>query len=848
MAREVVSRCVALIANALSLNDNRFRWLRQGNLWPRVSSVSLLQQLRSNDKAIFGPGMKELLVFYGTSITTLQWLLRIRHAFRRGDRQKLLKHCSDRGHSNWDPIEFPDWLLLEIESNLLIRREQVEVANAIISPPSSANSVLQLNMGKGKTSCIVPMVVAVLADSKQLCRLIVPKALLLQTAQTLQSKIGGLLGREMRQIPFSRRTPSSSDMQKLYVDLHRDILGRSGVILAIPEHIMSYKLSGFQKLADSKLKEAREMMAIQSWLTKTCRDVLDESDFTLAVKTQLIYPSGQLVPVDGHPDRWKVVQGLLTLVHDNLADLRKRFPHRIEVVERAPGFPMIYIVQSEIEDTLRSRVTDTVCDGHTSILRLPSSYTDACKACLRRVLTEDNPDPEDFASLSKEFAAKPSLFKNALIIRGLLLKGILLLCLRKRWNVQYGLHPKRDPLAVPFEAKGVPSEQAEFGHPDVAIIFTCLSFYYAGLTIHQFQEGLGRVLKSDDPASENRDCMIATSHGARLTEEELLKHLSNAKIRLLIDAGAYILEMDNQSLIKKWLEKDTDAKAGVFFGTHDNRAWVRYRDGKEIPLLATPFAESLQECLVYLDEAHTRGTDLKLPPHARGALTLALGQTKDHTVQAAMRLRQLATTQSVTFCAPPEVYRSILDLRRKKDGMRISSFDVVHWLLEQTCRNNEQLRSLFNAQGIDFCRRTSAARQYPKFLSEEAHTSALLEVIRSPEEIMLDELYGSAAQTPRNNAPESFHSSLRGIASSLMEEVEQEREVEFQVEQVRQFQKPHHYKSLRFSGLHPAISSFVQTGLLDGDSGFELVSTFLANTGLGRVANHSIPATVAQYS
>ncbi|EQL03900.1 hypothetical protein OCS_00393 [Ophiocordyceps sinensis CO18] len=984
-AREVVLNCFALIANALSLNDDRFRWLRRGNLWPRVSPVSLLQQLRSKDKAVFGPGMKELLVFYGTSVTTLQWLLRMRHACRRGDHQKLLEHCSDRGHSNWDPIEFPDWLLLEIESNLLIRREQIEVASAIISPASSANSVLQLNMGRGKTSCIVPMVVAVLADSKQLCRLIVPKALLLQTAQTLQSKIGGLLGREMKHIPFSRRTRSSSDMQQLYLDLHRDVLDRSGVILAIPEHILSYKLSGFQKLADSKLKEAHEMMGIQSWLTKTCRDVLDESDFTLAVKTQLIYPSGQLVPVDGHPDRWKVVQHLLTLVHDNLAHLRERFPQGIEVVERAPGFPMIYIVQGEVEDTLRSRLTDIVCDGHTSILRLPSSSTDACKACLRRVLTQESPDPEDFASLSKELAATPSLFKNALIIRGLLLNGVLFLCLRKRWNVQYGLHPKRDPLAVPFEAKGVPSEQAEFGHPDVAIIFTCLSFYYAGLTTHQFQEGLGRVLKSDDPTSEydgwtagcdslpealshwnlinvddsgqveklwehmrlsrgvldhylnnfvfpryakqfavklqssgwdlplwssdekklaakttgfsgtndnrrllpltirqddlpglkhtsaevltcllqerNRECMIATSHGARLTEEELLDHLSTAKIRLLIDAGAYILEMDNRSLIKKWLEKDKEAKAGVYFGEHDNRAWVWYRNGKLLPLLATPFADSLQECLVYLDEAHTRGTDLKLPPHARGALTLALGQTKDHTVQAAMRLRQLATTQSVTFCAPPEVYRSILDLRRKEDGMRISSSDVVHWLLEQTCRNNEQLRSLFNAQGIDFCRRASAIRKHPKFLTEGAHKSALLDVIRSPEQIMLDELYGSAAQIPRNNAPESLHSSLRGIAkqlekyrascedsssgthSWLMEEVEQEREVEFQVEQVRQVQKPRHYKSLRFAGLHPAISSFVQTGLLDGDSGFESASTFLASTGLGEKYNVRAPGS-----
>lgn len=52
-----------------------------------------------------------------------------------------------------------------------------------------------------------------------------------------------------------------------------------------------------------------------------------------------------------------------------------------------------------------------------------------------------------------------------------------------------------------------------------------------------------------------------------------------------------------------------------------------------VPLLATPFAENLDECLVYIDEAHTCGIDLKLPQNARGALTLALSQTKDHTVQ-----------------------------------------------------------------------------------------------------------------------------------------------------------------------------------------------------------------------
>ena len=44
--------------------------------------------------------------------------------------------------------------------------------------------------------------------------------------------------------------------------------------------------------------------------------------------------------------------------------------------------------------------------------------------------------------------------------------------------------------------------QAEFGHPDVAILLTCLAFYYSGLNYSQFCEGLRHVLQSHDPATE----------------------------------------------------------------------------------------------------------------------------------------------------------------------------------------------------------------------------------------------------------------------------------------------------------------------------------------------------------
>ena len=94
--------------------------------------------------------MREGLVSYGVLATTLQRLLRVKHAYLKGDHHKLAEEWRNTGHENWSPLKFPDWLLLEIESDLLIRREQIDVAYAIISPASGANSVLQMNMGKGK--------------------------------------------------------------------------------------------------------------------------------------------------------------------------------------------------------------------------------------------------------------------------------------------------------------------------------------------------------------------------------------------------------------------------------------------------------------------------------------------------------------------------------------------------------------------------------------------------------------------------------------------------------------------------------------------------------------------------
>ena len=53
-----------------------------------------------------------------------------------------------------------------------------------------------------------------------------------------------------------------------------------------------------------------------------------------------------------------------------------------------------------------------------------------------------------------------------LILRGYFTYGILNVVFSKRWKVDYGVNTKRTDLlqAVPFRAKDVPAERAQFAH------------------------------------------------------------------------------------------------------------------------------------------------------------------------------------------------------------------------------------------------------------------------------------------------------------------------------------------------------------------------------------------------
>ena len=473
-------------------------WLEAGALLPYITPVSLLEMLRhfTIDKKM--SVARDVICDYGKQIAHLQHTLRIHGAALRNDMIQLLSETQVVSQRSWQTRDHPDWLLLEIDFNVRIRPDQHEVAVAMTSPSSNGSFCLQMNMGQGKSSVIIPMVVAQLANKKNLVRIVVPRPLLLQTAQLLQARLGGLIGRKIKHVPFSRRSSTAIPDLEAYQRLHLDLLHSGGAILTLPEHLLSFQLSGLQELSHGQIENASFMMMLQEWFMRNCRDILDECDHMLAVKTQLIYPSGAQTMVDGHPSRWKLVQELLKMVKVHVGPLRREFSSSIEVKERSPGtFPTIYLLTPQVRDALMQRLTDNVVKGDGGILPIEGCSLDEL-ASVSSFLREAQFPKATALKIAGVLRGNPDARQRLLLLRGLLIHKILLLGLNKRWNVQYGTDVRRDPIAVPYKAKGIASDQAEFGHPDVSIILTCLSFYYSGLTLPQFQQALTQLIKSDD--------------------------------------------------------------------------------------------------------------------------------------------------------------------------------------------------------------------------------------------------------------------------------------------------------------------------------------------------------------
>ncbi|KAL8627825.1 hypothetical protein Q9189_006473 [Teloschistes chrysophthalmus] len=931
--------------------------LKSTGLWPRFCIRDLLKLISSISSSRISAKWRDSLVSIGTCITSLQRARRLVVALETQDTPSFYKEIENPGQLEWNARERPDWLLIEIENDFLIRPVQVRVALEMIQPSNPANTLMQLNMGEGKSSVIIPLIASALADCTQLVRVVVLRSLTRQMQETLIQRLSGLPGRPVYFMPFSRKTTVNEPMMQQMHEMYSKCMADGGVVITQPEHMLSFKLIGCERFASGHRAVGTRLLDSQAWLDRNCRDVLDESDEILDVKFQLIYTLGAQRSMDGQPDRWLIMQSVFDAVENQAALLQPLYPTNLEVDKPTKAsFPTIRMLSGEVRRLMISRVCQDILDS-----KIPGLVMTNLPIDIQAAATSFISDPEvamiDCKAIESYCAEDEAFLKKLLLVRGLIAGDILLHVLHgKRWLVNYGLHPTRCLCAVPYRAKGVPAATAEFGHPDVAIALTCLSYYYSGLTDDQLRTCLELLLKADGPTADYRtwtmadqsfpphlshwnavnledqqqcktelfpalrlnkkvadffmqnvvfpkegkefDQKLSTSGwdipaqpgstkittgfsgtndnrfllpscisqqdlpelrhtsgkvleflarpenlsyscaraqgGGQLSSERLLEFFMriDGSIRVLIDVGAQILDLSNDQVVAKWLVHVPDAEGGIYFDV-DDRPMVLTKGGKTEPLATSSYLNRMDRCVVYLDDVHTRGTDLKMPRTARAAVTLGPRLAKDRLVQACMRLRQLGHGQSLMFIAPPEVHEDIIKITQPQQSANITGLHVIEWALKQSCLQIARNQPLRVMQGLSYYRRLRSLTRLKSLIQSRDATEASDDIESAAEDLIeweaqsLRDLYGPAVM--RTDAPTLISTSRQQTEKPIQELLqlwdaldaqlsqsanvheELEREVGHEVEQQAQIERPPKAVA-ETPKVDPELNNFIQTG------------------------------------
>ena len=360
------------------------------------------------------------------------------------------------------------------------------------------------------------------------------------------------------------------------------------------------------------------------------------------------------------------------------------------------------------------------------------------------------------------------------------------------------------------------------------------------------------------PENDYYECTEG-ENGERESATAFLQRLvnQNPEIRILLDVGAQMLELQNEELARHWLSLRPDVSAAIFFNDSDHLTVVA-RDGTIEPFMSSPFNRQLERCVVYLDDAHTRGTDLRFPQGMRAAVTLGPKVTKDRLVQGkyvdysegrgtdqdigCMRMRQLGKGHSVMFFAPGEVDRRIRNhiSRRVASGGRIRVMDILRWAMQETCEDIRHCLPYWAQQGVDHYNRFAAYKKY----KATGDSNVLRNYWLQPESRTLEETYfvrPGAIISPEMYSTPSLRERIERLGATRLVDVrmaeEQEREADHEVEQECHIERPPKVQPARHV-IHRDIREFVDTGRLRRSFGH--ISSLLAPIDMANVLDSVI--------
>ena len=248
-----------------------------------------------------------------------------------------------------------------------------------------------------------------------------------------------------------------------------------------------------------ELKQYDENCVFVPALSEPFVDVLDESDAILDTKVQLVYALGKQVPLPDGPRRWLMAEILLRIlsrtqnvaIRDNLSKGEMVHTDQTEY----GTFPNVRFLRpfKKVQNQFGVALCEELIQVPPRECQWMELVPTGEKDTLLRIMSDPTFDCPDSITDSLLFSSYKS---DILAVRGFVAFGLLFRGLEMRYRVDFGLNAKQAItgteilMAIPYEASDTPKARAEFSQPDMAILYTCISYLREGLSHRQLKRAL----------------------------------------------------------------------------------------------------------------------------------------------------------------------------------------------------------------------------------------------------------------------------------------------------------------------------------------------------------------------
>jgi hypothetical protein len=406
---------------------------------------------------------------------------------RYPDFQRNLAEITRIGNAKreYSVASHPEYLVFEYYMDILLRNDQVVNIEKLAE---SGGSVMEMIMGSGKTSVLLPLMAIRKADGKTLPLLIMPRHMLGSMASELQQRLKDGFNQLIDVLEFKRKKRSFAELERIEERVIQALSKKKAVLMSdssLKTFFLEYVEHWTDKidrinLNPNEIQNAEQnrkgvldaYRRIFSLMNGSVDLILDEVDLLLDVLKTHHFTTGEGESI--HPDVLQTTADFYQWVVDH-PELQMKWNFKSSHSDKANPLTAAHY------EEFKKKVVDKIAEGKFAH-EILGSFLENLNVWQKKQLSAYlGGKSADLSFLDKA----PSKVKNTLAVVKEELNTFLPLTAKKQVNEHYGPIPEKDArpghskhMAIPYHGSNNPMVRSEFG-TDLEIINYCIQLHLA---------------------------------------------------------------------------------------------------------------------------------------------------------------------------------------------------------------------------------------------------------------------------------------------------------------------------------------------------------------------------------